>query len=424
MAGGIIGGTYSTHWGYLSMALANKLTKTKINKLELKATPYKVADGEGLYLQVMPSGQRYWRLKYRFKGKEKVLAFGNYHPASNDEHAARRKKDEARKLLNEGVDPGKVEEPHTPPFREVALEWLEKRTDLKERTNNDVRTRLEKFVFPEIGDTPINEITTPEVQRMLRKIEARGTYTILKKVRFNSSQIFRYALPTGRADTDPVAPLKDKGVFKTQKAKHHPAVTDPKELGGLLRAIDDYSGHLFIRAGLQLLSMLFVRPGELRYAEWCDFDLDNAQWIIPADKYKTGKELIVPLPTQAVKILGELHKATGPTGYVLPSLRTSTRPLSDASWSAAIAAMGYKDRQTAHGFRATARTILEERLGFRVGVIEMQLGHTIHGPLADTYSRVTWLEDRTKMMQVWANYLDSLREGNNVVAIGKVKAFG
>lgn len=394
-------------------------------------TSYRLSDGQGLYLEVMPNGSRYWRCKYRFGGKEKRLALGVYPAISLKE--ARGKRDAARKQVANGVDPGaakraaKAAQAGADSFEAIAREWLEQTAAKRvATTNTTIKARMEDDLLPWLGKRPIKDITAPELLATLRRVEARGSLIVAKRLRQIAGQVFRYAVATGRAERDPSGDLR--GALKSPGAeRHHAALTTPAEVGGLMTAIDGYQGQFVTRCALLLSPLLFVRPGELRAAEWPEFDLDAAEWRIPAQKMKMRQAHIVPLSRQAVAILRELHPLTGngiPTKpdaprYLFPGARSRTRPMSNNTVNAALRRIGYtSDQMTAHGFRATARTLLAE-LGWKPDAIERQLAHKASGPLGAAYDRAQFLDERRKMMQAWADYLDKLREGekNKVVPL-------
>lgn len=401
------------------------LTDTAIRKAKPADKPQRMFDGGGLYLEVSPAGGKLWRLKYRVNGKEKRLALGTYPDTGLAD--ARDKRDAARKLLAAGVDPSeqrKAEkaagtERAANSFEVVTREWLAKQTWV-ESYRVKVEAWMDNDVYPYIGDRPVAELTAPEFLRVARRIEERGAVESAHRVMQTCGQAMRYAIATGRADRNPVADLK--GALASPPERHHAAITDPAELGGLLRAIEGYSGEPTTRAALKLSALLFVRPGELRHAEWAEIDLDAAEWNIPAGKMKMRQAHLVPLCEQAVTILRELHLLTGRGQYVFPGGRSPRRPMSNNAINAALRRMGYgTDTMTAHGFRATARTILDEVLGYRVDFIEHQLAHAVKDPNGRAYNRTAHLPERRKMMRGWADYLDSLRAGGKVVAI-KAKA--
>lgn len=405
------------------------LTDPACRKAKPEAKPRRMADGCGLYLEVMPNGSKYWRLKYRYGGKEKRLALGVYPEVGLKD--ARSKRDAARRLLSEGVDPGavkraaKIAQAGGDSFEALALEWLEQ-TDAKRvaSTNQTIKTRLKADLLPWLGKRPINDIKAPELLAVLRRVEARGSLIVAKRLRQIAGQIFRYAIATGRAERDPSGDLR--GALKSPGGeRHHAALTTPADVGALMRAIDGYQGQFVTRCALQLSPLLFVRPGELRAAEWSEFDLDAGEWRIPAPKMKMRLAHIVPLSTQAVGILRELMPLTGhgipgkpdAPRYLFPGARSRTRPMSNNTVNAALRRIGYTgDQMTAHGFRATARTLLAEQ-GWKPDAIERQLAHKASGPLGAAYDRAQFLVERRNMMQAWADYLDSLKRGAQIIPL-------
>lgn len=336
---------------------------------------------------------------------------------------ARARHVEARKALAAGIDPGEQRKAEKAAgleragnsFEVVAREWLAKQAWVPGYLDK-VDAWLVNDVFPYIGGKPVAEVTAPDFLRVARRIEERGAIESAHRILQNCGQVMRYAIATGRADRNPVADLK--GALATAEGRHHAAITDPLALGGLLRAIEGYSGDPVTRAALKLSGLLFVRPGELRHAEWAEIDLDKAEWNIPAAKMKMRLSHLVPLSEQAVAILRELHPLTGRGQYVFPGGRSPRRPMSNNAINAALRRMGFdKDTMTAHGFRATARTLLDEVLGFRPDYIEHQLAHAVKDPNGRAYNRTAHLAERRKMMQGWADYLDGLRTSANVVPI-------
>lgn len=383
----------------------------------------KYADGQGLFLHVRAAG-KYWRMAYRYAGKQKLLALGVYPAVSLAD--ARKRRESARELLADGIDPSAAKrqdrqakaDSMANTFESVAREWLANTASKRaEITQLKVKTWLEKDAFPYIGKLPISTIGPRDVlDKVVRKLEARGAIDTAHRVKQLCGQVFRYAVVTGRADRDVTADLRD--ALATKKTTNHAAITEPKPLGDLLRAIYGYTGHPYTLAALKLAPLVFVRPGELRTAEWAEFDLDGAEWRIPGPKMKMKADHIVPLSTQAVEILRNLHPITGHGQYVFPSLRTGERPMSENTVNAALRAMGYsQDVHTGHGFRATARTIMDEVLGERVDLIEHQLAHAVKDANGRAYNRTAHLPARREMMQRWADYLDKLRQGADVIPI-------
>jgi integrase len=395
------------------------LTDTAIRTAKPADKPRRLFDGGGLYLEVSPAGGKLWRWKYRISGKEKRLAIGAYPDTGLAD--ARDTRDAARKLLAAGVDPGEQrkaekaagEERAANSFEVIAREWLAKQTWV-EHYRVKVEAWMVNDVYPYIGARPVAELSAPEFLRVGRRMEERGAIESAHRILQTCGQVMRYAIATGRAERNPVADLK--GAIAAPPERHHAAITDPAELGGLLRAIEGYSGDPTTRAALKLSALLFVRPGELRHAEWSEFDLDAGEWNIPAGKMKMRQPHLVPLCGQALAILRDLHLLTGRGQYVFPGGRSPRRPMSNNAINAALRRMGYgTDAMTAHGFRATARTILDEVLGYRVDYIEHQLAHAVKDPNGRAYNRTAHLPERRKMMQGWADYLDALRAGGAVV---------
>ena len=399
------------------MALSDLAIKTA----KPGAKPIRLSDSGGLYLEVAPSGGKLWRLKYRFGGKEKRLALGKYPEVSLKD--ARERRDEARKLLANEVDPGENRkaqkaakaERAANSFEAVAREWIAKNTPTWAATHTSkIVRRLEMYVFPWLGGRPIAEITAPELLAMARRIEGKGAIETAHRAMQNCGQAFRYAVATGRAERDPTGDLR--GALQPVQSTHMAAVTEPRKVAELLRIFDTYQGTLTVRCALQLAPLVFVRPGELRQAEWKDIDLDAAEWRYIASK--KGNAHIVPLALQAVTILREVQALTGEGRYVFPSARTSERPMSDNAVLAAMRRLGIaKDEMSGHGFRAMARTILDEVLGFRPDLIEHQLAHAVRDPNGRAYNRTAHLPERRKMMQAWADYLDKLKAGAEIIPI-------
>ncbi|MEW9570548.1 tyrosine-type recombinase/integrase [Rhodanobacter sp. Si-c] len=400
---------------------ADPLTPSTVTNAKPQAKPYKMPDGRGMFLLVNPDGSKLWRWRYRrpITGTENMLALGAYPETSL--RLAREKREEARALLAAGIDPGEHrkaekaagEERAANSFEVVAREWLGKQTWV-EHYRVKVEAWMANDVYPYIGGRPVAELSAPEFLRVGRRMEERGAIESAHRVLQTCGQVMRYAIATGRADRNPVADLK--GAIASPAERHHAAITDPAVLGGLLRAIEGYTGDITTRAALQLSALLFVRPGELRHAEWAEIDLDAAEWNIPAGKMKMRQPHLVPLCEQAVAILHELRPLTGRGQYVFPGGRSPRRPMSNNAINAALRRMGYgTDTMTAHGFRATARTILDEVLGYRPDFIEHQLAHAVKDPNGRAYNRTAHLPERRKMMQGWADYLDALRAGGDVV---------
>ncbi|BDD86083.1 tyrosine-type recombinase/integrase [Desulfofustis limnaeus] len=402
------------------------LTDVKIRAAKAKGKNSKLFDGGGLFLLITPTGGKLWRLKYRFGGTEKLLSLGSYPQTSLTE--ARQKRAHARSLLEKGINPGTVakaqkaeENEQAETFEVIAREWHKKYSLNWASSHSDkVIRRLELYIFPWIGNKSIRSITVPELLACLRRLEAKGTLDTAHRAKQNCGQIFRYAIATGRADRDLTPDLR--GALPSYQKQHYAAITDPAEVGSLLRAIDGYRGGFVTLCALRLAPHFFIRPGELRQAEWKEFDLEKREWNIPAEKLKLtkiekarrkGEFHLVPLATQAIAILQDLKALTGESQYVFPSTRTLTRPMSNNTINAALRRLGYdtKTEMTGHGFRAMARTILDEVLHIRPEIIEHQLAHAVRDPLGRAYNRTTHLLERRKMMQSWADYLDELKNG-------------
>lgn len=401
------------------------LTDTFVKQVKWtgRAAGDKHSDGGGMYLLVKAAG-RYWRMDYRYLGKQKTLALGVYPAVSLAK--ARKRRDEARELLADGQDPSAAKQgaqqaklaEAANTFEVVARDWLEKTAaNRAEVTQGKVRTWLEKDVFPHVGHMPMRSIGPRDVlEKVVRRVEARGAIDTAHRIKQVCGQVFRYAVVTGSAERDVTADLKD--ALKAKTKAHHAALTEPKDVGKLLRAIHDYSGHPATVAALRLAPLVFVRPGELRAAEWAEFDLDGAEWRIPGSKMKMENDHIVPLCKQAVEVLRSIQPLTGGGKYVFPSIRTGQRPMSENTINGALRAMGYASNvHTGHGFRATARTIMDEVLEMRVDLIEHQLAHIVKDPNGRAYNRTAHLPARRKMMQRWADYLDKLRKGGDVVPL-------
>lgn len=365
---------------------------------------------------VTPQGGRWWRLKYRFQGKEKLLSLGTYPDVSLK--VARQRRDEARSLLASGVDPSAErkrrnrigQEQSADSFEAIAREWLGKfAPNFASGYRDDVIQRLEKDVFPEIGAIPMRTLTAPDVLRVLRRIEARGALETAHRIRQKVSQVARYAIATQRADRDPAADLK--GALPPRQIKHHAAITDDEgRLAELLRAIEDYDGTMVVRCALRLAPLVFVRPSELAGALWAEIDLDAGRWIIAAARMKRRRDHIVPLATQAVAIFREIQPLTGQRELVFPSVRSPRRPMSNGTLNAALRRMGFdRDEMTTHGFRAIASTRLHEQ-GWNPEVIERQLAHVEKSKVKAAYQRGEYMDDRIRMMQAWADWLQGLRE--------------
>lgn len=403
--------------------LITPLTDIQVKNAKSKDKPYKLSDGGRLYLEVMPTGSKLWRMKFqRANGKESRLAFGRYPEISLAE--ARERRTAARRLADEGIDLADhrdaqkaakaIQTANT--FEAVAREWLDKNKDGWAKSHFDkIVGRLENDVFPHLGGKPVATITAPELLAVIRRIENRGVLETAHRALANTGQILRYAVATGRAERDPSGDLRGALPSVKSRRTHFAAVTEPKQVAELLRALDGYQGTPTVRAALRLAPLVFVRPGELRAAEWTHIDLEAAEWRYTVTKTNTPH--IVPLSTQAVAILKELQPLTGNGRYVFPSPRSKERPMSDNAILSAMRRMGIdKAEMSGHGFRALARTILDEVLGERVDLIEHQLAHAVRDPNGRAYNRTAHLAERKRMMQRWADYLDAIKQGGNVVA--------
>ena len=402
------------------------LTDTAVRNAKPGAKPIKLFDERGLFLIVTPSGGKWWRLKYRFDNKEKLLSLGVYPDVSLK--AARKRRDELRTLLANGIDPGVhrkvMEAAHTDraanSFEIIAREWFAKHSPNWAPSHSDkIIKRLERDIFPWIGGRPIAEINAQEILVSLRRVEARGALETAHRAQQNCGQVFRYAVATGRALRDPCGDLR--GALPPVKGEHFAAITEPAAVGELLRAIDGFRGTFIVQCALRLAPLFFVRPGELRKAEWAHVDLDNAEWRYIASKTKA--EHLVPLASQAVAILRELHAQTGHGRYVFPG-RDPQKSMSEAAVNAALRRLGYdtKTEITGHGFRAMARTILHEAIGIAPEIIEHQLAHRVPDSLGTAYNRTKFIKERCVMMQQWADYLEGLAKGGKIIAFRKPAA--
>lgn len=404
------------------------LTDLAIRNAKPGEKPRRLSDAGGLFWEVHPGGSKYWRLAYRFGGKQKTLALGVYPAVSLS--AAREKRERAKKNLADGVDPSlmrkmiKAGVTGAASFETVAREWHGKFSPGWAASHaNKIIGRFELHVFPWIGARPVGEISAPELLTMLRRIEAGGKLETAHRALQNCGQVFRYAVATGRADRDPSGDLR--GAMAPPTKKHFATITDPSGVGSLLRAIDSYSGAFIVRCGLRLAPLVFTRPGELRMAQWSEFDLEGAEWRIPVERMKRGTREkiarkgevghIVPLSRQAVAVLRELHQLTGKGRFLFPGLRSKDRPISDATLTNALRRMGYSgDEMTVHGFRHMASTMLHEH-GFPSHVIEKQLSHGDRNRIRAVYNHAEYLPERRKMMQAWADYLDQLKSGAKII---------
>lgn len=388
------------------------LTDTSIRAAKPTDKAQKLFDGNGLFLFIPPSGVKSWRLKYRFQGKEKLLTLGTYPQTSLKE--AREKAAEARKQREGGVDPSAEKKVRArsqqSSFETVAREWHENQKRVwTPAYAQDVMERIDRNIFPYLGSRPIGEITPPELLLVLRKIEGRGSIDQAHRVRSICSLIFRYGIATGRAERDTAADLR--GALQARAHTPRAAITAPDEIGGLLRAIDDFTGTPVTQCGLQLLALTFLRPSEVRLGEWSEIDFAEKLWRIPAKRMKMRFDHMVPLSAQAVELLHNLHTMTGDGRLMFPGLRSKEKAISDATFIAALRRMGYaKEEMCAHGFRAMASTLLNEQ-GYPADVIEKQLAHNPRDKIRGVYNRAEYLPERRRMMQEWAEYLEKLRTG-------------
>ncbi len=398
-------------------------TACKNAKPKPDGKPAKYADEKGMYLLVNQTG-KYWRLDYRYANKRKTLAIGVYPTVTLKD--AREKRDEARRLLAEDIDPGehrkvtkasKVLQAENS-FEAVAREWFTKfKPTWTDGHAERIIRRLERDIFPWLGGHPIADIEAPELLTNLQRIERRGAIETAHRAMQNTSQIFRYAIATGRAKYNPAADLT--GALAPTIKTSFPTITDPTKIAELLRAIDGYQGTLATQCALKLAPLVFVRPGELRQAEWCEVDLENALWVIPAARMKMREKHVVPLSRQAVAILSELKPLTGNGRYVFPGARSNGRPMSENTVNAALRRLGYdKDTMTGHGFRHMASTLLNEQ-GWNRDAIERQMAHAERNSIRATYNYAEYLPERHRMMQSWADYLEALKNGAKITPLFK-----
>lgn len=389
------------------------LTDIAVKTAGPKDKPYKLTDGEGMYLFVTSAG-KYWRYDYRFLGKRKTLALGVYPVVTLAE--ARERKSDARKSLANNIDPSGLKQSlrkeavknASITFESVAREWHQKNT-VKWSVKNTARTisLLERSIFPFVGKIPISDLKSSDILSPIQKIEKRGNIQTAHRALMYCGQVIRYAMSTDRAYTDITVPLR--GALTPIVEKHHSSITNPKEIGNLLRDIDGYQGSFVTQCALKLAPLFFVRPGELRQAEWIEFDLNAREWRIPANKMKMKSIHIVPISEQALIILAKLHEHTGHAKYLFPSIRAIDRPMSDNTLNAALRRLGYeKEVMTAHGFRSMASTTLHEQ-GWPHDAIERQLAHAERNKISSAYNYAEYLPKRREMMQKWADYLDGLK---------------
>lgn len=398
------------------------LTDTAARTAKPEAKARKLFDGGGLYLEVAPSGGKWWRLKYRYGGKERRVSLGTYPAVSLKE--ARLRREEARTMLRKGIEPSAARKAQklaqaaqaADSFEAITREWMaQKAATWTSLYGKKVAVRLEANVFPWLGRRPIREVTALDLLAVLRRVEGRGAVDTAHRVQQYCSAVFRYAVATGRADADPSSALR--GALKAVKVTHHPSIRGRGEVGGLLRAIDDYSGDALTRYALRLAPLVFVRPGELRAAEWAEIDWDAAEWRIAPERMKMRAPHIVPLSRQALAILRDLEPLTGRGRFLFPSMRSSQRCMSENTLNAALRRMGYsKEEMTAHGFRSMASTMLNE-MGWNRDAIERQLAHAERDAVRAAYNYAEHLPERRRMMQAWADCLEALCNGGKVTPI-------
>ncbi|MBI3523833.1 MAG: integrase arm-type DNA-binding domain-containing protein [Betaproteobacteria bacterium] len=397
------------------------LSDTAIKKAKPTDKPQRLFDGGGLYLEISPAGGKLWRLKYRCAGKEKRLALGKYPDVPLAR--ARERREEARRLLAEGIDPSEHRKATKSlqtglaanTFEVIGREWYAKTAPtLADSTKGKLLKYLESDVFPILGKRPIADLAAPDLLKVIHRIEGRGAVDVARRMHNVCGRIFRYAVGKGLATRDPSRDIELKDILPPADVQHHASVTDPKAAEGLLRAIEGFSGTFTTRCALRLAPLVFVRPGELRHAEWTEFDFTKAEWRIPAGKMKMKEQHIVPLSAQAIAVIREVKALTGSGRYLFPGERTSERPMSENTINAALRRMGYaKEEMTGHGFRSMASTLLHE-LGLPHAVIESQLAHGERNKVSAAYNFAKYLPECRAMMQQWADYLDQLKAGAEV----------
>ncbi len=403
------------------------LTDIEVRKSKPLESPYKLADSSGLYLYITPQGSKLWRMNYRFGGKQKTLSIGEYPIVSLTE--AREKRDEAKKQLKSNIDPSSAKqaakaasiEVAENSFQVIALEWHKTHIQGKSEAHaKKCMARLNNDLFPWLGKRPITEIEAPEILKTLRRIEDRGANQIAHDAKTITSQVFRYAIATGRAVRNPVPDLL--GALAPVVVTHRAAITDPKEIAALWRAVEGYTGTFTTKCAFKLSFLVMLRPGEVRQAEWVEINLDRAEWRIPAAKMKMRDEHIVPLSRQAIEIFKEIQPLTGTGKYVFPSVRSNSRPMSENTITGALRRLGYTgEEMTPHGFRSMVSTRLNEAHLFNPDAIERQLAHGDRDKVRAAYNRSQYLPERIKMLQWWADYLDSLQQENVVPFQSKIK---
>lgn len=411
------------------------LSELQVRNAKPQPKEYKITDGGGLHLLISPSGGKLWRMKYRYDGKERQLAFGAYPAVSLAD--ARQRRADAKKLLANGVDPGAIKKAQKSAredllansFEIVSREWFAKFSVNWSVTHSEkTLSRLEKNIFPWVGKRPIAEIEPPEILSVLQRMESRGAVETARKMKITCGQIFRYGVATGRCKRDATADLK--GALQPPVTKNMAALTNPKDVAELLRASDEYQGSFVVKCALKLAPLWFCRPGELRKTEWSEIDFDKKELNIPVERMKLptstkrkcrGQFHLIPLSRQAIEVLNELQPLTGHSKYVFPGYRSPTRPMSENAVLLALRKMGFtKDEMSGHGFRAMARTMIRQELHLEAEYIELQLAHATKSQNGTAYDRVSFLPERKKMMQQWADYLDRLKTGAKVIPLRKV----
>jgi integrase len=402
------------------------LTDVTIRNAKPKAKPYKLSDDKGLFILIQPSGGKLWRFKYRFNGIEKKLGIGRYPEITLGE--ARKRRDIARQQIASGIDPAEAkvrerleaQESAAQTFKRLAEEYITIKMggeQKAEATISKARWFL-SLIDPQIGARPISELKTPEVLAALRVIEARGNHETAKKTRAFASRVFKYAAASGRCDSDPTALLQ--GALIKRKSKNLAAILDPKAYGAFLRAIDGYDGSFVTQMALLIAPHVFVRPGELRHAEWSEFDFEAKVWRIPEGKMKARRPHAVPLSEQVIGYLDQLAEVTGREGYVFASLRTPKRPMSENTLNAAFRRMGYSGNEvTAHGLRSSASTFLNESCKWHPDAIERALAHGDSDQIRGTYNRGQYWDERVTMMQWWSDHLDMLKNGAEIIPFNR-----
>ena len=396
------------------------LNDTYIRSLKPDLKPRKYFDGGGLFLFIPTSGSKLWRMAYRFNGKSKLLSFGEYPTISLRDARARR--EEAKQLIAKDIDPSEHKrevrqakiDAERNSFENIAREWHETRmAEFSEKHQGTVMYRLETYIFPAIGKVGITKLETQDIMAVVKLLEQKGNYETSRRLLQIISQVFRYAVITGKAKHNIAADMR--GALRPRKVTHRAALVEPEKVGQLLRDIDDYEGYFPLVCALKLAPLVFTRPTELRAAQWKEFDLEAAEWRIPAERMKMRQQHIVPLSEQALAVLRDLYAFTGGGKYLFPSTRTETRPIADATMLNALRRMGYqKHEMSVHGFRSIASTLLNE-LGFNRDWIERQLAHGERDEVRAAYNYAEYLPERRKMMQAWATYLDKLRSGTRAI---------